>query len=150
MVIRAGKKEDLPRVLELIKELAGYLKEAEAVKNTLAAMERDAFGKHPLFGFFVAERDGAIIGTAIYYYRYSTWKGKQIYLEDLIVTEKERGKGTGKKLFDKTVEKGKETACSGMGWNVLEWNAPAIDFYKKNYEVELDDQLINCSISFDN
>lgn len=150
MVIRAGKKEDLPHVLELIKELAGYLKEAEAVKNTLAIMERDSFGKHPLFRFFVAERDGAIIGTAIYYYRYSTWKGKQIYLEDLIVTEKERGKGTGKKLFDKTVEKGKETGCSGMGWNVLEWNAPAINFYKKNYEVELDDQLINCSITFNN
>ena len=92
-MIRTGRKEDLPRVLELVKELALYEKAPEQVTNTLEMMEKDGFGDEPIFHFFVAEKEEVIIGIAIYYFRYSTWKGKRLYLEDLIVTEKERGNG---------------------------------------------------------
>ncbi len=145
--IRQGKKEDLPRVLELIKELALYEKAPEQVTNTLEQMEKDGFGKNPIFGFIVAENDGVIEGLSLYYYRYSTWKGKRLWLEDLIVTESQRGLGTGKQLFERTLEIAKEDGCSGMVWQVLDWNEPAINFYKK-YQAQLDEEWINCSIDF--
>lgn len=147
MIIRKGLKEDLPQVLDLINELAEYEKALDQVINTVELMEQDGFGDHPLFGFFVAESD-RIVGISLYYYRYSTWKGKRLYLEDLIVTESERGNGIGKKLFDATIEHGKVTNCSGMMWQVLDWNAPAINFYKKYYNAALDEEWTNCSIEW--
>jgi len=145
--IRPGKKEDLPKVLELIVELAAYEKAKDQVENTVERMERDGFGENPIYGFFVAENEkNGIVGIAIYYYRYSTWKGKRLYLEDIVVTEKERGNGIGKLLFDKMIEKGKEENCTGMMWQVLDWNEPAINFYKKYYKADLDEEWINCSI----
>lgn len=145
VTIRPGKREDLPRTLELIKELARYERAPDEVINTVEQMERDGFGPKPIFGFFVAESGGVIIGISLYYWRYSTWKGKRLYLEDIIVTEAERGKGAGKILFDRTMQHALDEGCSGMMWQVLEWNEPAINFYKK-YGAKLDDEWTNCSL----
>lgn len=148
--IREGKKEDLPRVLELVKELAIYEKAPEQVTNTVERMEREGFGPVPAFGFFVAIKDSTaeIIGISVYYYRYSTWKGRRLYLEDIVVTESERGNGAGKLLFDRTLEKSLEEGCSGMTWQVLDWNEPAINFYRK-YGADLDGEWINCNLQED-
>jgi GNAT superfamily N-acetyltransferase len=148
--IREGQIEDLPRLLELIKELAVYEKAPNEVINTVKMMKEDGFGKNPVFGFFVAIKDSTheIIGTSIFYYRYSTWKGKRLYLEDLIVTESERGNGAGKLLFDRTLLKTLQDNCSGMTWQVLDWNTPAINFYKK-YGADLDEGWINCNLQKD-
>ncbi|MEB2778834.1 GNAT family N-acetyltransferase [Algoriphagus sp. C2-6-M1] len=131
--LREGQVEDLPQVLELINELALYEKAPEQVTNTLAMMEADGFGNNPVFGMFVCVKDetSEIVGIAIYYYRYSTWKGRRIYLEDLVVTQSERGNGAGKLLFDRIMKKGLEENCTGMMWQVLDWNEPAINFYRK-------------------
>ena len=145
MNIRAGTIHDLPRVLELVKELAEYERAPHEVINTVKQMEIDGFGPNPIFGFFVAEVDGVIVGLTLYYWRYSTWKGKRLFLEDLIVTESQRGTGIGKKLFDRTIQKAIEENCSGMMWQVLEWNEPAINFYKK-YDAKLDDEWTNCTL----
>lgn len=145
IAIRAGTKSDLPRALELIKELATYEKAPHEVINTVEKMEEDGFGAHPIFGFFVAEVDGLVVGLSLYYWRYSTWKGKRLYLEDIIVTERERGKGLGKLLFDRTMQHALDENCSGMMWQVLDWNEPAINFYKK-YGARLDDEWINCTL----
>ena len=147
MVIREGRKEDLPQVLELIKELAEYENGLHEVENTVEAMENDGFGDDPIFGFFVAEKGKLIVGISIYYYRYSTWKGKRLYLEDIVVTKNQRGAGTGKLLFDRTIRHAKESNCSGMMWQVLDWNESAINFYKKYYNAHLDGEWINCSLS---
>ena len=148
--IREGKIEDLPRVLELVKELALYEKAPEQVTNTLEMMQNDGFGPNPIFGLFVAEKNstGEIIGISIFYYRYSTWKGKRLYLEDIVVTESERGNGAGKLLFDRTMLKCIEAGCTGMMWQVLDWNTPAINFYQK-YGAELDSGWINCNLQSD-
>lgn len=107
------------------------------------------FGEQPVWGAFVAERDGRIIGLALYYIRYSTWKGRRLYLEDLIVTEEARGMGIGKLLLDSTVAYAKEKGYSGMMWQVLDWNAPAIEFYKK-YNADFDSEWVNVSLNFQN
>ena len=146
--IRTGTKEDLPRALELVKELALYEKAPQEVINTVALMEEDGFGKHPIFGFFVAENNNRIVGIAIYYWRYSTWKGKRLYVEDIVVTESKRGKGYGKMLFDRTMQHALDSQCSGMMWQVLNWNEPAINFYNK-YGSKLDGEWINCSLEVD-
>ena len=143
--IREGRKEDLARVLELIKELAEFERAPHEVTNTLNRLEEDGFGAHPVYGFFVAEISDRIIGLSLYYWRYSTWKGKRLYLEDIIVTESERGKGAGKLLFDRTMQKALEENCTGMMWQVLEWNEPAINFYKK-YGSKLDAEWVNCNL----
>ncbi len=148
IVIREGRREDLPQVLELIKELAAYERAAHEVSNTLTMMEADGFGPNPIYGFFVAEESSNIHGLSLYYYRYSTWKGKRLYLEDIIVTQSHRGKGIGKKLFDITMEKVLTENCTGMMWQVLEWNEPAIEFYKK-YNARLDSEWINCHLEAD-
>ena len=145
MKIREGTQQDLPRVLELIKELAEYERASHEVINSVEQLMQDGFGPIPIYGFFVAENERGIIGLSLYYWRYSTWKGKRLYLEDIIVTEKERGSGTGKLLFDRTMRKSLEENCSGMMWQVLEWNEPAINFYKK-YGAKLDDEWTNCSL----
>jgi GNAT superfamily N-acetyltransferase len=145
ITIREGRKEDLVRVLELIKELAEFERAPHEVTNTLDRLEEDGFGPHPVYGFFVAQIGGRIIGLSLYYWRYSTWKGKRLYLEDIIVTESERGKGAGKLLFDRTMQKALEENCTGMMWQVLEWNEPAINFYKK-YGSKLDSEWVNCNL----
>jgi GNAT superfamily N-acetyltransferase len=145
IIIRAGKKEDLPQVLELVKELAEYERAPEQVTNTVAMMEEDGFGPHPVYGVFVAEKGDVLVGISIYYYRYSTWKGKRLYLEDIIVTEKERGNGIGKLLFDCTLRKTLEDSCTGMVWQVLDWNEPALNFYRK-YGAAFDAAWVNCAL----
>lgn len=129
--IREGKQEDLPAVMELIRELAHYEKAPGEVENTVEKMEEEGFGEHPVFGLFVAESNRNIIGLALYYYSYSTWKGKSLFLEDLIVTADYRRKGIGKLLFDKVVEKAKNENAGRLTWQVLDWNKPAINFYQQ-------------------
>jgi len=146
-IIRPGTKEDIAAVHALIVELAVFEREPDAVSNTIEMMLEDGFGDHPVYGFLVAEVDGHILGTSIYYYRYSTWKGKRLYLEDLIVTEKSRGMGLGKLLFEETVRIAREQRCTGMMWQVLDWNTPAIEFYKK-YNARFDAGWINCHLDF--
>lgn len=140
--------QDLPRVLELVKELAEYERAPQEVTNTLAMMEKDGFGDQPIFGFFVAVESGIIVGISLYYYRYSTWKGKRLYLEDIVVTESQRGKGIGKLLFDRTMQQALADDCTGMMWQVLEWNKPAINFYEK-YGARLDAEWTNCHLERD-
>ena len=147
ITIRKGTKADLPQVLELIKELAIYENGLDQFQNTLASMEVDGFGDNPIYGLLVAELDGVIIGSSIYYYRYSTWMGKRLYLEDLVVTESKRGMGVGKLLFEATLDIAKSTGCTGMMWQVLDWNEPAINFYKK-YKTNFDEEWVNCNINF--
>lgn len=143
-MVRKGKKEDLPQVLGLIQELADYENASDSVLNTVEMMQEDGFGPKPVFDFFVADQNSSILGAAIYYYRYSTWKGRWLYLEDLVVTESQRGKGIGKLLFEECVEKAKLEKCTGMSWQVLDWNDPAINFYKK-YPTTFDGEWLNCA-----
>lgn len=131
--------------LELVKELALYEKAPHEVTNTVSLMEEDGFGPNPVYGFFVAEKGQRIVGLSLYYWRYSTWKGKRLYLEDIIVTERERGNGIGKLLFDRTMRKTLEANCTGMMWQVLDWNEPAINFYRK-YGARLDSEWLNCHL----
>ena len=147
LIIRTGTPEDLGATLRLIHELADFENMPNEVVNTVEQMKEDGFGERPVFGFIVAESNKKIIGASIYYYRFSTWKGRRMYLEDLIVTEKMRGKGLGKLLFEETIKIGKETSCTGMMWQVLDWNKPAIDFYKK-YDSRIDNGWLNCNIDF--
>ena len=132
MIIRIATKNDMPSVLELIKELAVFEKEPEAVVVTSEDLVRDGFSENPLFECFVAEENNEIIGMALYYYRFSTWKGKTIHLEDLIVKEDKRGTGAGFALYTEIIKKGKAENVRRIEWNVLDWNTPAIDFYKKS------------------
>ena len=129
----------MPSVLELIKELAIFEKEPDAVVITVDDLIRDGFAENPLFHTFVAEVDDQIIGIALYYYRYSTWKGKTIHLEDLIVKEDKRGTGAGFALYSEIIAQGKRDNVRRIEWNVLNWNTPAIEFYKKSGAKILDD-----------
>ena len=128
--IRPGTAADLPQVLTLIQELAAFEREPDAVETTLESMQQDGFGERPVFEFFVAEDDQKIVGLALYFYSYSTWKGKCLYLEDLIVTETYRGRGLGRRLLDRVVTKAKEENAKRVVWQVLDWNTPAIEFYE--------------------
>lgn len=143
--IRTGTKEDLPQVLSLVKELAEYENALHEVTNTVALMKQDAFGKEPIFGFFVADDENRIVGISVYYYRYSTWKGKRLYLEDIVVTSSQRGKGIGHLLFEETMRFALANNCTGMMWQVLDWNKPAIHFYEK-YKARFDAEWINCHL----
>ncbi|MEY2868139.1 MAG: hypothetical protein RIR01_557 [Bacteroidota bacterium] len=131
MNIRVGEKEDMEAVLKLIQELAEFEKEPDAVIVTVEDLIRDGFGDQPLFHVFVAERDSEIVGIAFYYYRYSTWKGKIIHLEDLIVKNNMRGKGVGYALYSEIIKQAQRDNVKRIDWNVLNWNTPAIDFYEK-------------------
>ncbi len=146
ILIRKAIKEDCPRLLELIRELAVFEKAPEAVSVTLEHFEESGFGEHPVYWAFVAEADGTVEGFALYYIRYSTWKGQRMYLEDILVTEKMRGKGLGSLLFDRLLEEAKEKKFKGMVWQVLDWNEPAINFYKK-YGADFDGEWLNCSVN---
>lgn len=144
--IRKAVKEDCPRLLELIQELADYEKAPQEVTVTLSHFEESGFGESPVWWAFVATTTEAgnekIVGFALYYIRYSTWKGQCIYLEDILVTNAMRGKGIGKLLFDKLIEETKARGLKRMVWQVLEWNEPAINFYKK-YNTTLDPEWVN-------
>lgn len=146
MILRIAKKEDCPRLLELVNELALYEKAPEEVTVTLEEFEDAGFGEKPVWKAFVVEEDGIILGFALYYIRYSTWKGCRMYLEDLIVTEAARGKGIGKLLFDRLIAEAKELGFNGMTWQVLDWNEPALNFYKK-YEANIEAGWLNGSLS---
>lgn len=139
MNIRKATKNDMPQVLELIQELATFEKEPDAVVVTVDDLIRDGFSENSLFQCFVAEVDGEIIGMALYYYRYSTWKGKTIHLEDLIVKENKRGTGAGFALYKEIIKQGKAENVRRIEWNVLDWNTPAINFYEKSGAKVLDD-----------
>jgi GNAT superfamily N-acetyltransferase len=136
MIIRKGISSDMPSVLALIKELAIFEKEPDAVEVTVEDLIRDGFSENPLFHCFVAEEDQGnfskqIIGIALFYYRYSTWKGKTIHLEDLIVRQDKRGTGAGMALYSEIIRQGKSDKVRRIEWAVLDWNTPAINFYKK-------------------
>ena len=145
MQIRRATKEDCPRLLELIQELALYERAPQEVTVTLEHFTESGFGKQPIWWAFVAEENGFIHGFALYYIRYSTWKGQTMYLEDIIVTEKSRGKGIGKLLFDQLIEEAQARQFKRIVWQVLEWNEPAINFYKK-YQANFDPEWWNGSI----
>ena len=144
--LRVAKKEDCPRLLDLVHELAVFEKAPEEVTVTLDEFEEAGFGSRPVWKAFVVEADDFIVGFAIYYVRYSTWKGCRLYLEDLIVTESWRGKGIGKILFDRLIQEARELGFNGMTWQVLDWNEPAIKFYNK-YEAAIEDGWLNGSLS---
>ncbi len=143
--IRKGIEKDIPQALVLIKELALYEKSPEQVIVDEAYMLKEGFSSQPSFWFYVAEENDVILGIALCYYRYSTWKGKRIYLEDLIVNENHRNKGIGKFLFEKVIAQATDEKLSGVVWQVLDWNEPAIHFYKK-YNANLNGGWLNCSI----
>ncbi len=147
--IRAGVLDDVPDAFALVTELAVYERAAEQVSNTVEQMALDGFGPNPLYGMLVAEETATrkIVGMALYYFRYSTWKGKRLYLEDIIVTEEYRGYGIGKLLLDATVETARDTQCTGMMWQVLDWNQPAIGFYQQ-FGTRFDDGWTNCHLDF--
>ncbi len=145
IIIRRAVKADCPRLLELIKELAIYEKAPNDVTVTLEHFTESGFGERPVWWAFAAEEEGVIHGFALYYIRYSTWKGKAMYLEDIIVTEAARGKGIGKLLMDRLIVEAREKKFNRIIWQVLEWNEPAINFYKK-YNAEFDAEWLNCQI----
>ena len=145
-IVRFAKEEDIPFVHALIKELAEFEKAPQEVTNTVDDMLRDGFGPNPVFRCLVAETDGKVTGMAIYFVKYSTWKGKGIYLDDIVVTESMRRMGIGKLLFDAIVKDAKLLGAKQLHWQVLDWNTPAIEFYKK-YNADLDGEWINCKLT---
>jgi len=144
--IRTAIANDCPRILELINELAVYERAPEEVTVDIAHFIEAGFGENPVWKAFVAEVDGVVVGFALYYTRYSTWKGCRLYLEDFIVTEEMRGKGIGKLLFEQVINEAKSGRYSGMVWQVLDWNEPAINFYNK-YNATLEKGWLNAALS---
>jgi GNAT superfamily N-acetyltransferase len=147
IVIRRAIEGDCPRLFELIQELAEFERAPNEVTVTLDHFIDTGFGTNPVWWAFVAECDGVVHGFALYYVRYSTWKGRRLYLEDLIVTEKMRGRGMGKLLFDRLLLEAREKNFHGMVWQVLDWNEPAIAFYKK-YNAIIESGWMNCAVNF--
>ncbi len=146
--IRKGVKEDLPSALELIKELADYENSLQEVTIKLEDLENDGFGDHPYFWFLVAENNTEIIGLSFFWIRYSTWKGKILFLEDFVIKKNYRRLGIGSKLFEETIKICKKKNLNGMAWQVLDWNSSAIDFYKK-YNAEIGADWLNGKLSKD-
>ena len=144
-IIRTAVKDDCPRLLELVQELATYERAPGEVTVTLDHFIESGFGTQPVWWAFVAEVDERVVGFALYYIRYSTWKGQAMYLEDILITNEMRGKGIGKLLFDRLIEEARDKKFNRIIWQVLDWNEPAINFYKK-YNADFDASWINCSI----
>lgn len=145
--IRRARQTDCERMMQLVHELALYEKAPDEVTVTFDHFVESGFGKNPVWWAFVAEIDGKVEGFALYYIRYSTWKGKRLYLEDLLVTEKLRGQGAGRMLFDALIDECKRNNYSGMAWQVLDWNEPAIHFYKKFDKVNIEGNWLNCTLN---
>lgn len=145
ITIRKGEKKDIPAVLSLIRELAVYEKAPHEVTNTEADMERDGFGDQPVFRLMVAETDSQVVGMAIYFIKYSTWKGKGVYLDDIVVREPFRGKGIGAMLMDEVIRDSHRVGAKQLHWQVLDWNEPAIRFYRR-YRASFDSEWINCKL----
>jgi len=131
-IVRNATKGDMPQVLELINELAVFEKEPDAVEITVEELIKEGFGEHPLFHCFVAEVKGEVVGIALVYYRFSTWQGRSIHLEDLIVKESMRGTGLGTALYAEVIKYAKSKGVRRVEWVVLDWNQNAIDFYEKS------------------
>jgi len=146
-IIRRAEIADCTRMLELVNELAIYERAPQEVTVSLAHFSESGFGPNPVWWAFVAEEDGVINGFALYYIRYSTWKGQKMYLEDIIVTEAARGRGLGKLLMDALIKEAKEKNLQGMTWQVLNWNEPALNFYRK-YNTRFDDEWVNGILDF--
>lgn len=146
VIVRPGKKEDVPAAHALVMELALYEKAPDQVTNTVQQMMEDGFGSQPVYRLLVAETENKIIGIAIYYIKYSTWKGKGLFLEDYIVTEKYRNRGIGKKLFNAVIAEAKAMNAKTMHWQVLDWNTPSIEFYKK-YNSTVEPEWLDCKLS---
>ncbi len=145
--IRKAERKDCIRIMELVRELALFEKAPEQVTVTQEHFEESGFGDNPVWWGYVAEHEGNIVAAAIYYIRYSTWKGQRMYLEDIIVNEAYRGKGIGTMLFEKLIEEAKEKKFTGMMWQALDWNTPALDFYKK-FGASFDEGWVNCHLDF--
>jgi GNAT superfamily N-acetyltransferase len=143
--IRKAVREDCARILGLVKELAVYERAPNEVTVTLEHFEQSGFGSRPVWWAFVADVDGEIQGFALFYIRFSTWKGQRMYLEDFYVNEDFRNKGLGKLLFDRLIKEAQRRKLNGIQWQVLEWNEPAINFYKK-YNAAMDGEWLNCAI----
>lgn len=146
VVIRKGERADVPRALELVRELAEYERAPHDVTNTVEEMLEDGFGARAVYRMWVAQKAKAIVGIAICYERYSTWKGRMLYLEDIVVTESERGQGIGHLLFTACRDFARDHGYHGMLWQVLDWNEPAIRFYKK-YDAHFDPEWLNCKLT---
>lgn len=146
IVIRKATAGDAPAMLSLIRELAEFEKAPDDVTNTVEQLAKDGFSEHPLFHAHVAEVDGQVAGMALYYVAYSTWKGKYVYLDDLIVTEQLRRYHIGQRLFDACVEFAKEQKANQLRWHVLNWNVKAIEFYKK-YNCSFEEEWVTCKLS---
>ena len=146
LIIRKATRVDLPAVMDLIRELALFEKAPEQVTNTVASMEHDGFGEHPVFGLQVAELDGIVVGMALYFVKYSTWKGKGLYLDDLVVTATHRGKGIGSKLFDAYLQEAKSSGAKQAHWQVLDWNTPAIRLYEK-LKASIEAEWLDCKMT---
>jgi GNAT superfamily N-acetyltransferase len=144
--IRRAKKEDCPAMLDLIRELALYEKAPDEVTVNPIHFEESGFGDNPVWWAFVVENaEKKVIAFALYYIRYSTWKGQVMYLEDILVTEALRGKGIGKMLIERLIEEAREKGFKRMTWQVLDWNEPAINFYKK-FGAKFDPEWVNVTI----
>lgn len=146
--IRKGTKEDIKKVYDLVLELARFEKAEHEVINTPEKMMEEGFGSKPFFQFFVAEKANEIIGMALYFFSYSTWKGKSLYLDDLVVTEEYRNRGIGKSLMIEVIKEAKKENCGKLHWQVLDWNEPAINYYKA-LGSSFDGEWINCALTND-
>ena len=146
ILIEKAVKKDCEAIMKLVHELAVYEKAPDEVTVSMEHFIESGFEENPVWAAFVAKENGVVIGFALYYIRYSTWKGQRMYLEDLLVTEEMRGKGIGKLLFDRLIEECKIKKYNGLVWQVLDWNEPAINFYKKYDGVKFDGEWVNCSI----
>lgn len=146
LVVRSARISDVPSIHQLIVELAIFEKAPEEMVNTVDQLTKDGFGQNPSYICFVAELDGVVVGISLCYVRYSTWKGRVLYLEDLIVTEKLRGNGIGKSLFEHTLNYSRDNGFYRLQWQVLDWNESAIDFYK-TFDAEFDGEWLNAWVN---
>jgi GNAT superfamily N-acetyltransferase len=147
--VRKATKEDIPVLMALVKELAEFEKAPQEVLTSEEELLKDGFGEKPAFEAIVAELDGKVKGMAVYYFSYSTWKGRSMYIDDIVVFKEARGNGLGKALMDTLVEVAKEENVGKLHWQVLDWNEPAITFYKK-YFASFDAEWVNVAVSREN